>query len=257
LASLGVEVLQLADFVALHRPLLRRLPNLAYLHDVAVIHSRGAILSRMAWPGRSGEEVVVREALERLGVPLLWECDGVGGFEGCLLLSPQTVFVAETERHSPAAVERFVSCALEHVPEVVVAEVPQARRYMHPDTVLGRVSERLMLGYPAALRRTWLLTRQDGHVRRREIDLPRWLAERGVELVAVTDAEQRRLACTFVALEPGVILHYAHALSTGTRRRLERRGVELIPFEADALLAGGGSLRCITLRLHRGASRTG
>jgi arginine deiminase len=67
----------------------------------------------------------------------------------------------------------------------------------------------------------------------------------------VSGDEQRRLACTFVALEPGVILHYDDALDGSTRRKLERKGVELVPFAAEAMHAGGGSLRCITLRLCR------
>ncbi|MFH0809349.1 MAG: arginine deiminase, partial [Pseudomonadota bacterium] len=90
LRSLGVKVLRLSDYVVEHRDLMRRLPNLAYLHDIAVVHSRGAIVSRMAWPGRAGEETVVREALGRLGVPVLYDSGGIGAFEGCLLLRPGT-----------------------------------------------------------------------------------------------------------------------------------------------------------------------
>jgi arginine deiminase len=249
LAERGVEVIQLADHVVRHRELMRRLPNLVYLHDVAVVHSRGAILSRMAWPGRAGEEVVVGEALASLGVPLLYNCDGAGAFEGCLLLAERTLFVAETERHSRAAVTRFCACMLaQGFDEVILAEAPKARRYMHPDTLLGRVNDRMFLAYLPALERTWLLT-PGGN--RREIDLPAFLAERGAELIEVSDSEQKRLACTFVALDPGAILHYSDALAPATRRKLARRGVEVIPFEARALHAGGGSLRCITLRLHR------
>ena len=193
LASCGVEVLQLADYVVQHRELMARLPNLCYLHDIAVVHSRGAILSQMAWPGRAGEEVVVGEALSSLGVPLLYAAGGGGAFEGCLLLSPQTVFVAECERHSRVAVERFASAMLAHSEEVVMAEVPKARRFMHPDTVLGRVSERLCLAYPPALRHTWLLSATQGRVERRRIDLPRWLEERGAPLNAELVREAARV----------------------------------------------------------------
>ncbi|MFH0810071.1 MAG: arginine deiminase family protein, partial [Pseudomonadota bacterium] len=163
---------------------------------------------------------------------------------------------AETERHSRVAVERFCSSILARgLEEVIVAEVPKKRRFMHPDTILGRVNEGLVLAYPPALRRTWLLT---AGKRREILDFRAFLAERGIELIAVSDAEQRSLACTFVALSRGVILHYETALCSATRRRLARRGVEVIPFQPRALLAGGGSLRCMTLRLHRqreGASR--
>ncbi len=254
LASLGVEVHQLSDYVVRYRPLMSRLPNLVYLHDTAVVHSQGAILSRMAWAGRAGEELVVGEALENMGLPLLYAADGAGGFEGCLLLSPGTLFVAETERHSPRAVERFVAAMLaKGLGEIVVAEVPKARRYMHPDTLLGRVSEGLALAHLPAFRRTWLLRPGERH----EIDVRAYLAERGVEVIEVSDEEQQRLACTFVPLEPGVILHYEDALGPATRQALARRGVEVIGFAARALRAGGGSLRCITLRLCREAVSAG
>ena len=104
LQNYGINVLYLTDHVYRNRDLLERLPNLAYMYDIAVISSHGAILSMMSSRGRCHEEIVVKEALTDLGIPTLYEpCEGEA-FEGCLLLSPKTVFVADTERHSKRSI---------------------------------------------------------------------------------------------------------------------------------------------------------
>ncbi len=247
LESCGVEVVELADCVA-DQGRLGRLPNLIYLHDTAVISRRGALLSAMASPARRGEARVVKEALTHLGVPVLIELDDPADrFEGCLLLSEQGLLVADTERHDARTIRKFIRRALEHFEEVIYVAVPKARRFMHPDTIYNRVDQHLALAYPPALIRAVLFTREGAE----PIDVVEHMRSRDVEVLAVSDAEQAAHACSFVPLEPGVIIHYDTALSRQTRRRLERRGVELILFHPEAMLAGGGSLRCLTLRLHR------
>jgi arginine deiminase len=248
LTDLGIQVYELSDFLDDGIEDVDRLPNLTYMHDIAVVSSRGAILSRMATPARQGEERVVREALSRIGVPILSEFDDpTDAFEGCLLLSPETLLVADTERHHRATIERFIPEALRHFREVLYVEIPKARRYMHPDTIYNRVDCDLALAYLPAFRSTVLHT-ADGA---REVDFAEYMQRKGVEIVCVSDSEQRRLACSFVPLAPRVVIHYDTALDRSTRRELARRGVELILFHPDALVAGGGSLRCLTLRLRR------
>ncbi len=248
LTSLGVEVLELADYVNGSRPLIDRMPNLIYLHDVAVVSSRGAILSRMAWEARRDEQIVVKEALGNLGVPIMVQFDRPDeAFEGCLLLSPETVLVAETERHSRAATAKFAEAALQFFDEVIYVDVPKARRYMHPDTIYNRVSHKLALAYLPAFKTTYSITRFGIE----QVDFEEHMRHKGVEIINVSDSEQRRLACTFVPLEPGVMLHYDTALDAETQRALSQKGVELVLFHPDAMTAGGGSLRCITLRLRR------
>ena len=248
LISHGVEVLELSDHVNMHHELTARMPNLMYLHDIAVISRKGAILSTMAWEARKNEEDVVREALTNLGIPIFIEFDDhEDAFEGCLLLSPGTVLVAETERQNRTTIAKFVRKALTAFQEVIYVDVPKARRYMHPDTIYNRVTTDLAIAYLPAFKDGYLYTNKGidkinfaGHMRRK-----------GVELINVSDSEQRRLACSFVPLQPGVIFHYDTALDRETQGLLARKGVEIIFFHPNALTAGGGSLRCITLRLHR------
>jgi len=244
----GVTVYELGDYVNDHHQLIPRLPNLTYLHDTAVISRRGAILSAMAGAGRHHEEEVVREALGNLGIPIFSEFDSPeDAFEGCLLLSPETLLVANTERHNRRAIDKFVARALAEFAEIIYVEIPQARRYMHPDTIFNRLSHQLALAYLPVFGQSWLITREH----RRRIDFSEFMKRRGIEIIGVSDAEQRRLACSFVPLAPGVIVHYDTALTPETQRLLRRKGVELILFHPEAMVAGGGSLRCLTLRLHR------
>lgn len=247
LAEQGVRVLQLCDYVSENALLMSRLPNLTYLHDVAVVTSRGAILSSMRGC-RSGEETVVREALANLGIDIAVEFDDPGDdFEGCLLLSPNTLLVAHTERHSLGAICSFIPRALRLFKEVVLVDIPKARRYMHPDTIFGRVSTDVALAYPPAFERVRLYTNGGS----REIDFLRFAEDRGMKIIPVSDFEQARLACTFVTIEPGKILHYDFALDRQTKLLLAKEGVDLVCFHSHALHAGGGSLRCLTMGLHR------
>jgi arginine deiminase len=248
LRSNGVAVLQVADHIGTNKNLLRKLPNLTYMHDIAVVTRKGAILSRMAWDGRKGEEIVVREALSNLSIPILMEFDEEGdAFEGCLLLSPECILVAETERHSRVSVRKFIFNALRHFKEVIYADIPKARRFMHPDTVFNRVRTDLALAYMPAFSETVLFRRTGAQT----IDIAPYLKSKGIEVVPVSDSEQQRLACSFVPLDNGVIAHYDTALDRETVKLLSDKKIEFVFFHPDALTAGGGSLRCITLRLCR------
>ncbi len=248
LESNGVRVYELEDHVDENIDLISKMPNLTFLHDTAVISGKGAILSRMRPPAREKEEVVVKEALNDLGIPILSEFNGGEGFfEGCLLLSKETVFVADTERHTYSFIREFISKILNEFNEVIYVRIPKARRYMHPDTVFNRIRKDLALAHLPAFEETCLFTKDSGE----RIDFKAFMREKGVEIIPVSGSEQSRLACSFVPLESGTIFHYDTALDQKTRKNLESEGVEIIPFHPDALLAGGGSLRCHTLRLCR------
>jgi arginine deiminase len=243
----GVTVYELSDLVLRNTELVERLPNLAYLHDIAVISTRGAILSKMASQGRSHEEIPVCEALSSLGIPTLYEPNEGDAFEGCLLLDPDTIFIADTERHNGPSIQRFIRFILNYYGNVVVASIPKARRYMHPDMILGRMTENLAVYYPPAFLSVYLATQTS----MTPIDFKEWMRKRKTQLIPLSDEEQQRWGTSFVPVESGLILNYDISLGTQTIRTLEREGVRFIHFHPDALLAGGGSLRCLTLRLLR------
>lgn len=243
----GVEVYELSDLIANNRDLMSYLPNLAYMNDIAVVTVRGAVLSAMCPGGRQYEELVVREALSALGIPILHACEPGDQFEGFIALSPDTLFVADTERHSKDSIERFFGFALQYFPDIIYAEIPQARRFMHPDMIFNRISEQLGLFYPPAFLNTWHI--QKGS--RQKVDFAVWMKQKKLELIPISDDEQKKWGTSFVTLRPNHVINYDISLKPTTQRVLEAMGVKFTQFHPDALLAGGGSLRCLTLRLLR------
>ena len=125
--------------------------------------------------------------------------------------------------------------------------IPKARRYMHPDKVFNRIREDLAIAYLPAFEETCLFTEDF----RERIDFKKFMREKGIEIVPISDSEQSRHGCSCVPLESGTIFHYDIALDQETKRKLESDGVEIIPFHPEAMNSGGGSLRCHTLRLCR------
>ncbi|MEN6460064.1 MAG: arginine deiminase family protein [Syntrophomonas sp.] len=248
LKSLGIEVFELSDLVVRNRDLLERLPNLAYLHDTCAVTQKGAILSKMSSGARQHEEIVVREALQTLGIPVFYEFEEGQQFEGCLFLSPRTLFVANTERHSQRSIEQLIPRALEYFDEVICVKIPKLRRFMHSDMIFNRVNENLALAYLPAFESVIHYTREASGI---IDDFQVFMEGRGMEILNVSDEEQQHWATTFVPFKSDSIIHYDIALSNRTKKELASRGVQVREYHPEALLAGGGSLRCLTLRLLR------
>ena len=245
LSQNGVEVYELDKFIVNNRDLISFLPNLAYLNDIAVVTSRGAILSTMCPGGRQYEEIVVGEALRSLGIPILLDSQPGEQFEGFILLAPDTLFVAETERFKKESVERFFVFALQYFQNIIYAEVPKVRRFMHADMIFNMISENLGLVYPQAFQNCWLIQKNN----RQNIDFMMWMKQRRIELIPISDEEQQKWGTSFIVLKPNHIINYDISLNSKTQKLLESLGVSFSQFHPDALLAGGGSLRCLTLRL--------
>ncbi|MBP2650545.1 MAG: N-dimethylarginine dimethylaminohydrolase [Firmicutes bacterium] len=246
LQSHNIEVLELSDYVQYHKSFMDTLPSLAYLHDIAVITRKGAILSQMGG-GRQGEEIVVKEALTRLEIPLFHEFSSIDHFEGCLLLSPEIILIVCTERHHRQSIENLIPKVLTLFDEVIYVEAPKARRFMHADMIYGQVNKNLALAFLPAFLSVFHITNQ----RSEPIDFKSFMASREIEIIDVSDQEQKNWACSFVPLKQNVIFHYDIALSAQTKKVLYGKGVEIIEFHPNAILAGGGSLRCLTLQIFR------
>lgn len=247
LQSLEVDVFELSDLIVDNRELMNMLPNLAYLNDIAAVTGKGAILSTMCPGGRQYEEIVVKEALTSLGIPILHACEPGDQFEGLIVLSPDSLLIADTERHCKESIERFITFALQHFKDILYIEIPQERRFMHPDMVFNRISDQLGLVYLPAFLHCWHIQKNG----RSEVDFVSWMKHRKMELVNISNDEQQKWGTSFITLEPNHIINYDISLNSVTIRTLESLGVHFTHFHPDAILAGGGSLRCLTLRLLR------
>jgi arginine deiminase len=246
LQSCNIEVIELSDYIQDNKSLMDTLPSLPYLHDSSVITRKGAILSQMGG-GRKGEETVVKEALTALGIPFFHEFLPTDHFEGCLPLSPDILLIVCTERHRRQSIENFIPKALTLFGEIIYVEAPKARRFMHADMIYGQISENLALAFLPAFLSVYRITKH----RRETIDFRKFMTLRGIEIVNISDQEQKTWACSFMPLKQNIIFHYDISLAAQTIKTLNSKGVEIIEFHPDAILAGGGSLRCLTLQILR------
>lgn len=248
LKKYGIEVLELSDFVWRNKNLLNKLPNLAFLHDIAVILSKGAVISNMAFWGRKNENLVVKEALMNMGIPIFLEFKGKEFFEGFLPLSRKIAFIAKTERFNELGINKFCDKALNFFEEIISIDIPKERRFMHADMIFGLIRKDLALVYLPAFKKVEIIKRSERFVVN---DFERYIHKKGIELIDISGNEQKNWGCSFVLLEPGIIFHYDFALNNKTKSKLKEKGVKIIEFPARALPVGGGSLRCLTLQVLR------
>ncbi|WP_243259156.1 arginine deiminase family protein [Clostridium sp. 'deep sea'] len=203
LESLGIEVYLVHKLVEKNKELLNYLPNLAYMHDTAAVSSKGAIVSSMSTPARNAESIAVKEALVNLGIPIFHHFKEDEAFEGCLLISPTTMLIANTERHSSYVIKRFITKALGIFEQVIYVDIPQERRFMHPDMIFNRVTKNLALYFPPAYKNVLLYTK-NGH---KTIDFKTHMEKNQVELIAMNTREQLYWGSSFVPIEPGLHLY--------------------------------------------------
>lgn len=118
---------------------------------------------------------------------------------------------------------------------------------MHPDMIFNRISDQLGVFFPPAFLKCWHIKKSV----RQEIDFAAWMKQRKLDLIPISDEEQQKWGTSFVTLAPNYVINYDISLKPATRRVVESMGVRFTQFHPDALLAGGGSLWCLTLRLLR------
>lgn len=242
----GVEVLELSDYLT-DKTLLNSSPNIAYTHDVAVITSKGAFISKMAFSARKNEDRIMKEAFDRIGIPIYSERGEKEIFEGFLPYSKKLAILVETERHNATGVRSFLNDALNVFHEILYVKVPPNRIFMHYDMIIGRLKKDLILCYPDVIRKTELITKNE----RFEADFQEYLSDKNIGMIAVSKEEQKRWATSFVPLEPGLIFNYDISLKEKTKKILKEHDVEMISFSPKALLSGSGSLNCLTLQIYR------
>ena len=80
--------------------------------------------------------------------------------------------------------------------------------------------------------------------------LPGWLKSQNVEIIEVSEKEQREsFPCNLIILEPGKVM--INGAAKETIKNLESRGVETIPVDFDYAKSYGGGIKCATSFLRR------
>jgi len=229
LAEAGAEVV-----VSEHDP---GNPDAIYTYDPTLVGPDGAVLLLPGKEGRRREPDATVEVLERAGVPVVGRIAFPATVEGgdTVWLDEATLLVGIGYRTNPEAIDAL-RAAFPGV-EVIAFDLPHwngAGEVMHLMSFLSPLDRDLALVYTriAPTRLMWLL------------------AERGIEVVEVPDDEFETMGPNVLALGPRRAL--ALEGNDETRRRMERKGVDVRTYRGDEISRkGDGGPTCLTRPLLR------
>jgi N-dimethylarginine dimethylaminohydrolase len=212
-------------------------PDAIYTYDPTLVGREGAVLLRPGKEGRRGEPDGTVAALETAGVPVVGRVAAPATVEGgdTLWLDETTLLVGIGYRTNPAALDALRDAF--PGTEAIGFDVPHwngAGKVLHLMSLLSPLDRDLAVVYPriAPTRLMWLL------------------AERGIDVVEVPDEEFETMGSNVLALGPRRAL--ALEGNDETRRRMERKGVDVLTYRGDEISCkGDGGPTCLTRPLLR------
>lgn len=202
-------------------------PNLYFIRDLGIVTHNGVILANLRANYRQGEQLFLRIAADRLGIPVFGEVRDAF-FEG-------GDFVRISDEVAALGVAKTSYSGFEEVDELVevtLLPVPHEQG-VHLDVLFNMVRDDLALAAADFLPKEFL----------------GFLSTNEIEVVDFSDEYRHRLASDVLLLRGDRVVMSNEARDS--IRALEQRGVDVIPITIHELRKGGGGPGCMVLDLFR------
>jgi len=205
-----------------HEADLPELADAMYVHDPVLVCDAGTIVLSMGKALRRGEELPLAQTLEAAGVPIHYRLHGEARAEGgdLLWIDHRTLAVGQGFRTNRAALEQLREALAPLEVDCVPVPLPVytgADACLHLMSLISMIDADLAVAYPALL----------------PVPFWQWLTERGIEVVAVPEAEFSTQGPNVLALAPRRCVLLEDNVETAARLRaagcevLTYRGVEI------------------------------
>ncbi|MEX0810059.1 MAG: arginine deiminase family protein [Dongiaceae bacterium] len=204
-----------------------------YTRDSSFAVKGGAIVCRMAPRMRHGEELPVTRILAKIGMPILRTLHGTAMMEGGTFawLNPTNAVIGRSIRANDEGIEQIAEVL--RWQGVTLHVVDLCGYDIHIDGSLCMIDVDLALVNPFGLAFTFLET----------------LKELGIRTIEI-GSEDDGWIINCLAVRPGRVL-MPDGISDGTRKRLEKAGVEIVPLPYASVQLNGGGIHCSTCPLIR------
>ena len=248
----GVKVTLITQLLQDQPKLLKeteRLPNLVYTRDTATITPNGYILTRMKIPIRKRESKIVEAVLHKLSIPAMMKSKTPATIEGgdLIFLDEDTLIVGVGNRTNQEAVRQLMR--VEERPRQLrtLLVIPLPSWVLHLDGTMMPLDRDLAIVHLRSLQRPGDLF--ENGIRKKKVNLPKFLREREINFVEVTDYERQRRATNMIPLAARKAIAYNG--NARVRRELLKNGLDLIEIEGSELIRGSGGPRCMTAAILR------
>jgi N-dimethylarginine dimethylaminohydrolase len=212
-------------------------PDLVYVFDPLLVADGGAIPLRPGKPNRAGEPALLEAWTLARGIPTLGRIAAPGTVEGgdTFWLRPDLLCIGRTLRTNDAGARQLAAVM---GGDARIFDVPYWKgpeELVHLLSVISPVADDVAVVFLPLL----------------PAGLYALLADLGVRLVEVPEAEYATLGCNVLAVRPGVVI--VAEGNPGTRRALEAASCEVhaVPLR-EVGQNGSGGVTCLTRPILRG-----
>jgi dimethylargininase len=211
-------------------------PDLVYAFDPLLVVAGGAVPLRPGKPNRAEEPAIMERWLNERDVPTVGRIDAPGTVEAgdTIWLRDDVFVIGRTLRTNDAGARQLAAIVGGDVRIVDLPYWKGPAELVHLMSVISPIRDDLAVVFPPLL----------------PAGLHGWLAELGIRLVEVPEAEYASLGCNVLAVRPGVVI-----VADGnpvTRRGLESAGVEVHAVALGEVGENGsGGVTCLTRPLFR------
>ncbi|SLN53463.1 N(G),N(G)-dimethylarginine dimethylaminohydrolase [Roseovarius albus] len=204
-----------------------------YTRDSCIAVKGGAIVTRLAPRMRHGEELPVTRALADIGMPILRTLHGTAMAEGGSFawLNPETAVIGRGIRINDEACKQIADVLRVQGAELIVIDL--CGYDIHIDGHFLMIDTDLALVWPGGLPFTFL----------------EQLRAMGIQTVEITE-EDNAWIINGLAIAPRRVV-MPKGMSTATRQKLEKLGVEILEIDYGRVQLNGGGIHCSTSPLVR------